>query len=217
VKRYFHTVLSILIAIIVDVFHRILWKFITLRGYLIHGVFVPFYFISSKLVLDTVKAVVKVLNAKNVCEIGSGSGYILIELIKHHRDVYGVAIDVAEKAVNVMKINAKIHSVFDLIDIVQCYSGECLRTSLFDLCYSNPPYLPCPESISENLCSGINERIFKEIFLNLLRVSKKSALISASTLTLYMNLISKYSIAKLLSKKFTGLDTVEVYIIVKKY
>jgi release factor glutamine methyltransferase len=208
-------VLSVLIAIVLNFIHKFLWRSVILRDFIILRVFIPFYFISSKLVLEASNVITQIANVKNICEIGTGSGFILIKLVEQHRNVYGVAIDLSEDAVKVTKVNAKIHSVFNQIDIVQCRSGECFRTKSFDLCYSNPPYLPCPETLSLNICCGTDEKIFKEIFLNILRISKSFVLISSSSLTLYSNILSKYSLIKLVLKKFTGLDTISIYLLIK--
>lgn len=170
------------ITLIVKTIHKILWSFKAINGYAIHGAFIPFYFISSRAVTEIAKALIRKLNIKSFCDVGSGSGYIAIEILKEFNYLYAVAIDIDENSTIIAKVNGKSHGVFDRLDVVQCPSGKCLRKKSFDIALSNPPYLPCPSTISTMLCSGVNEDVYIDILLQIVRTSKQFAIISSSSL-----------------------------------
>ncbi|MEL9940553.1 MAG: methyltransferase domain-containing protein [Ignisphaera sp.] len=173
---------SFVIALFLKALHRLLWRKKSIKGYVIQGVFIPFYFVSSNAVAITAKVLNNVTSIKSFCEVGSGSGYIAIELLKEFENLYAVIIDIDENAAKISKINAKKIGVFSRLDIVQCLSGHCLRKKSFDLALSNPPYLPCPASLSVQLCSGIDENVYIDIVSQLVRVSKRFVMVSSSSL-----------------------------------
>lgn len=170
------------IALFLKILHKLLWRKKIIKEYVIQGIFIPFYFVSSNIVTTTAKALNNVTNIKNFCEVGGGSGYIAIELLKEFENLYAVVIDIDEKATKISKVNAKKNGVFDRLDVVQCPSGHCLRRRSFDLTLSNPPYLPCPEPLSIQLCSGIDENVYIDIMSQLVRVSKRFVVVSSSSL-----------------------------------
>lgn len=84
-----------------------------------------------------------------ICDVGTGSGCIVIALLHELRKIPGtraVAIDVSPAAVAVAKRNAARHSLTERIDFV---ISDCLASldpqnplqSSFDLIVSNPPYV----------------------------------------------------------------------------
>ena len=87
--------------------------------------------------------IVKFYNNKkiNILDIGTGSGCILLSILKELTLSKGVGIDISSKAISVAKINANkfnlFHrSKFKVTDISQFYTG------IYDLIVSNPPYIP---------------------------------------------------------------------------
>ena len=42
-------------------------------------------------------------------DIGTGSGCILLSILKERRNFFGTGIDISKKAINVARFNAKIH------------------------------------------------------------------------------------------------------------
>ncbi len=85
-----------------------------------------------------------------VCDIGTGSGCILVSLLCERKYLYGVALDISKAALRVAERNAIKHSVIDRITLIEsdCFSAlENLNTlsdnrfSSFDLIVSNPPYI----------------------------------------------------------------------------
>ena len=212
----FDRVSVVLIVSILSFLHRILWRYRTIDMYTVYRTFIPFYFISSRAVVEVARVVVGKASVSSICDIGSGSGYIAIELLKKYGELYGVAIDISREAVLVSKVNAKRFKVFDRIDIIQCRSGHCLRGSSIDVAISNPPYLPCPENWSRELCSGLGEHIYREIALQLIRISKRLAILSLSTLSRYSRLLVAHLKGIEVYRRRAGLDEVKIYLLKKR-
>jgi len=77
----------------------------------------------------------------NILDIGTGSGCILLSLLKELKLSRGVGIDVSPKAIKVAKINAK------KLDLLNCSKFKVFDINKFnigkyDLIVSNPPYIP---------------------------------------------------------------------------
>ena len=77
----------------------------------------------------------------NILDIGTGSGCILLSILKELNLSRGTGIDVSAKAIQTAKMNSKklnlFHrSKFKVFDINEFYIGK------YDLIVSNPPYIP---------------------------------------------------------------------------
>ena len=77
----------------------------------------------------------------NILDIGTGSGCILLSILKELNSSRGVGIDISAKAIQMAKINSKKlnlinRSRFRVIDLNKFNIGK------YDLIVSNPPYIP---------------------------------------------------------------------------
>ena len=87
--------------------------------------------------------VVDILKNKriNILDIGTGSGCILLSILKELDFSRGVGIDISRRAIKIAQINSKnLHlshqSKFKIFDISKFNVGK------YDLIVSNPPYIP---------------------------------------------------------------------------
>ena len=74
-----------------------------------------------------------------VLDMCTGSGCILISILKNTVDVKGYGYDISKQAINVAKENAKLNNVsatFERSDLFEDVSDT------FDVIVSNPPYIP---------------------------------------------------------------------------
>ena len=94
---------------------------------------------SEHLVEQTIK-LLKKEQAKRILDIGVGSGCLSISILKERPNCKCDAIDTSKNALNLAKINAKLHQLLDRIkfykrDIDNFYIDK------YDLIISNPPYI----------------------------------------------------------------------------
>jgi len=76
----------------------------------------------------------------NILDIGTGSGCILLSILKERKNFYGTGIDISKKALNVAKINAKVHQLSNRIKFFYSDIDKFLLGK-YDLIISNPPYI----------------------------------------------------------------------------
>ena len=88
----------------------------------------------------------------NILDIGTGSGCILLSLLKELESSRGIGIDISREAIKIAKINSKklnlIHrSKFKVFDLCDFNIGK------YDLIVSNPPYIPSKQinSLSKDI------------------------------------------------------------------
>ena len=77
-----------------------------------------------------------------VLDMCTGSGCIIISILKNTTDVAGYACDISKHAINVAKENAKINNVF--VDFERSDLFEKINDK-FDVIVSNPPYIRSEE------------------------------------------------------------------------
>ena len=75
-----------------------------------------------------------------VLDIGTGSGCILLSILKERPNFYGTGIDICKKSINVSKFNAK---QLNLINRVKFFhsSVDNFKIGKYDIIVSNPPYI----------------------------------------------------------------------------
>lgn len=78
-----------------------------------------------------------------ICDVGTGSGCIVISLLHELPNARGIALELSPAAISVAERNASMHSVSDRLEflISDCFSGLRAMDGPFDLVVSNPPYV----------------------------------------------------------------------------
>jgi len=76
----------------------------------------------------------------NLLDIGTGSGCLLLSILKDRKNFMGTGIDISKKALNVARFNAKLQHLSNRVkfynsDIDKFFIGK------YDLILSNPPYI----------------------------------------------------------------------------
>ena len=78
--------------------------------------------------------------SKKILDIGTGSGCIVVSLIKERPKCTATAIDISIKAINVAKTNAKLHQLENKINFINIDIDK-YKSYNYDLIISNPPYI----------------------------------------------------------------------------
>ena len=75
-----------------------------------------------------------------VLDIGTGSGCIILSILKERLNFYGTGIDISKKSINISKFNAK---QLDLTNRVKFFNSSVdnFKIGKYDLIVSNPPYI----------------------------------------------------------------------------
>ncbi|MDR1474967.1 MAG: peptide chain release factor N(5)-glutamine methyltransferase [Holosporales bacterium] len=76
-----------------------------------------------------------------ILDLGTGSGCLLLTLLKEIKCAYGIGVDVSQNALNAAIRNAKSIGVIDRANFICGSWGEMLA-SKFDIIVANPPYIP---------------------------------------------------------------------------
>ncbi len=76
----------------------------------------------------------------NMLDIGTGSGCLLLSILKERKNFLGIGLDISKKALNVARFNAKLQHLSNRVkfynsDIDKFFIGK------YDLILSNPPYI----------------------------------------------------------------------------
>ena len=76
----------------------------------------------------------------HILDIGTGSGCILLSLLKERSSFYGTGIDISKKSINVSKLNAKM---LNLTNRVKFYNSDVdkFKIGKYDIVIANPPYV----------------------------------------------------------------------------
>ncbi len=76
----------------------------------------------------------------NILDIGTGSGCLVISLLKERPKCHATAIDLSKEAIKVAKINANMHHLEDKINFFNIDIDK-FNSNKYDLVISNPPYI----------------------------------------------------------------------------
>ena len=75
-----------------------------------------------------------------VLDIGTGSGCILLSILKERPNFYGIGIDISKKSINVSKLNAKQLNLTNRVKFFHS-SVDNFKFGKYDVIVSNPPYI----------------------------------------------------------------------------
>ncbi|MBP3686742.1 MAG: peptide chain release factor N(5)-glutamine methyltransferase [Alphaproteobacteria bacterium] len=96
--------------------------------------------VESALELIAKNEVVKIL------DLGTGSGCILLSLLKENPQAMGTGVDVSAKALEIAKENAKALNLLSQTTFVnKSWTEPDFITETYDIIVSNPPYIPTEE------------------------------------------------------------------------
>ena len=80
----------------------------------------------------------------NILDIGTGTGCILLSLLKELYNSRGIGIDISSRAIRIAKINSKNLNLTNRAKFKN-FDLDKYKMAKFDLIVSNPPYIPSQE------------------------------------------------------------------------
>ena len=106
----------------------------------------------TELIVEKVLSYYDLNDSKNILDIGTGSGCIILSLLLERKKFRGIGIDISKNAINVAKINAKMQQLENRIKLINTDIDKFFLGK-YDLVVSNPPY------IKKSKISGLNEDV----------------------------------------------------------
>ena len=80
--------------------------------------------------------------AVSICEIGVGSGCVIVSILHGMTNADGVGLDISPAALRMTQQNAVKHRVTDRLRLAKSDVFDTLANEKFDIVVSNPPYVP---------------------------------------------------------------------------
>ena len=116
---------------------REFWKY---EFYINESVLIPRH--DSEIIIETVLKHVSNINTKySILDLGTGSGCLIISLLKEYKNSYGLGIDIDLESLKVAKINKSVLLNESRL-MFSNDSFENFQTKEFDIIVCNPPYIP---------------------------------------------------------------------------
>ena len=115
--------------------YKYFWKF---KFYINESVLIPRP--ETEHLVDEALKQIPISKSINIIDIGTGSGCVIISLLKERQKCQAIAIDISKEALKVAKINAKMHHLENKIKFLNIDIDK-FNSSKYDLIISNPPYI----------------------------------------------------------------------------
>ena len=94
----------------------------------------------SELIIEQVLKISSKDDQLQILDIGTGSGCILLSILKERSNFYGTGIDISKKSINVSKFNAKQLNLTNRVKFFHS-SVDNFNNGKYDIIVSNPPYI----------------------------------------------------------------------------
>ena len=94
----------------------------------------------TELIIEQVLKIYSKDSRLQVLDIGTGSGCILLSILKERSNFYGTGIDISKKSINVSKLNAKQLKLTNRVKFFHS-SVDNFKIGKYDMVVSNPPYI----------------------------------------------------------------------------
>ena len=94
----------------------------------------------TEIIVENVLKNFKKKEYKNVLDVGTGSGCIILSILSERKKFKGIGIDTSKQAINVAKINAKMQQFGNRIKFINT-DIDNFFSNKYDLIVSNPPYI----------------------------------------------------------------------------
>ncbi|HKP48254.1 MAG TPA: peptide chain release factor N(5)-glutamine methyltransferase [Pyrinomonadaceae bacterium] len=110
----------------------------------------------TEILVETALSLVSQIQLPFICDVGTGSGCIVVALLKSLPQARAIALDISEAAIEIAARNAQQHGVDNRIQftVSDCFAAiQQLTGPTFDLIVSNPPY------VAEHAVEGLQREV----------------------------------------------------------
>ena len=94
----------------------------------------------TELIIEQVLKIYSKESPLQILDIGTGSGCILLSILKERPNFHGTGIDISKKSIKVSKFNAKQLNLTNRVKFFHS-SVDNFKIGKYDLVVSNPPYI----------------------------------------------------------------------------
>ena len=94
----------------------------------------------TELIVEEVLKNTEINSSKSFLEVGTGSGCIIISILKERLRCSATAVDICKKALKIAKFNAKMHHLKNNINFINIDIDK-IQDNKYDFIISNPPYI----------------------------------------------------------------------------
>ena len=94
----------------------------------------------TEIIVNKILKLISFKSSRQILDIGTGSGCILLSIIKERPNCYGTAIDISKKALKVAIFNAKMHHLENKVRFINIDIDK-FNLNKYDFIISNPPYI----------------------------------------------------------------------------
>ena len=94
----------------------------------------------TEIIIEQILKTYSKKSQQQVLDIGTGSGCILLSIIKERPNFYGTGIDISKKSIKVSKINAKQLNLANRVKFIHSCVDN-FNIGKYDIIVSNPPYI----------------------------------------------------------------------------
>ena len=94
----------------------------------------------TEIIVEEVLKTIPLKSSKNILDIGTGSGCIILSILRDRNKCYASALDISIKALKVAKHNAKIQQLENRIRFINSNIDKFCNGK-YDIIISNPPYI----------------------------------------------------------------------------
>ena len=94
----------------------------------------------TEIIIEQALKIYSKYSSLQVLDIGTGSGCILLSILKERPNFYGTGIDISKKSINISKLNTKQLNLTSRAKFFHS-SVDNFKIGKYDLVVSNPPYI----------------------------------------------------------------------------
>jgi len=99
----------------------------------------------SEVTVNSLKNIIKDNKPKTILDLGTGSGVLLLSLLKSLPESYGIGVDISLPALYLAKNNAIKLNLQHRSNFICSNWADSLNKKKFDAVIANPPYIPSKE------------------------------------------------------------------------